>query len=343
MVGCPPMVHAPPPPRGRLASATPVFAARTGRVLAGRTLAGRTLLPCVLLCALTAAGCTQQGRAPAARFVEQADRLHDGALASTVTPDPDLTEYIQDIGKRLERAAQEIAPDKARGPFFQSMKFHVVDVPVINAFTTGGQHVYVYRGLFDFCQSEEELAAAMAHAYAHALNLDVENTGMTPAAAGDERPLRLVAWDFVANRFDAVQEEEADELAFRLYARGGWDPARFGFLFSRLSDREGGNAAAAPDRLSLPTRGARARGMTAGVPRSWRQEPVADPVTYADLRARAESLRYVSAAAEQGNNEALLYLVAFPNCIMSYDAPAQLRAQELLRPPPPPPVDVEPN
>ena len=328
------MFHAPLPPRGRPAPATPVFAPRTRPAL----------LMGVLFCALTGTGCAQ-GRAPAARFVEQADRLHDGALASTVTPDPDLADYVQDIGERLERAAREIAPDKVRGPFFQSMRFHLVDVPVINVFTTGGQHVYVYRGLFDFCQSEEELAAAMAHAYAHALNLDVEGTGMAPAEGAD-RSLRLVAWDFVVNRFDAQQEEESDKLAFRLYARAGWDPARFGFLFSRLSDRDGGGgdaAAAAQDRLPLATRGALARGMTAGVPRNWRQEPVADPVTYAELRARAESLRYVSAAAEQGNNEALLYLVAFPNCILSEDAPAQRQAQELLRPAPPAEVNVEPS
>lgn len=298
-----------------------------------------------LSCVVAAGGCNK-GRAPAARFVAQAERLHDGALASTVTPDPDLRDYIQEVGTRLERAAREVAPDKARGPFFRSMQFHLVDVPIINAFTTGGRHVYVYRGLFDFCQSEEELAAAMAHAYAHALNLDVEGTGMSPGAGGDNRPLRLVAWDFVVNRFDALQEEDADKLAFRLYARAGWDPARFGFLFSRLSDRDedgDGGSTPAPDRVPLATRGALARGMTAGIPRKWRQLPVADPITYRSLRERAGSLHYVSQAAEVGNNEPLLYLVAFPNCILSQDGPVQRQAQEMLRPPPPPTVEVEPN
>jgi hypothetical protein len=329
-----------PPPRGRVALATRALP------LPANTIATRlTLL--LLACAL-GTGCAK-GRAPAARFIEQAERLHDGALASTVTPDPDLTEYVQEVGKRLERAAQEIAPDKVRGPFFRSMQFHLVDVPIINAFTTGGRHVYVYRELLGFCNSEEELAAAMAHAYAHALNLDVEGTGMDP---GDgQRPLRLVAWDFVLNRFDALQEEESDKLAFRLYARAGWDPAKFGFLFSRLSDRpddgSGGPPSAsspAPDRLPLATRGALARGMTAGVPKNWRQKPVADPVTFDGLRDRALSLKNVSQAADLGNNEPLAYLIAFPNCILSADGARQRQAQELLRPPPPPPaVDVEPN
>jgi len=124
-------------------------------------------------------GCAPN-RAPAARFVEQADHLHAGALQSTIVPDPELNEYVQTIGERLEKAAQAIVPDKASGPFFKSMKFHLVDIPVINVFTTGGSHIYVYRGLFDYCLTEEELAAAMAHAYAHALNLDMEQTGLNP-------------------------------------------------------------------------------------------------------------------------------------------------------------------
>jgi hypothetical protein len=297
--------------------------------------------------AVAGGGCAS-GRAPSDRFVQQAERLHDEALASTVHPDDDLNAYVQELGQRLERAAEDVAPERVRGPFFRSMQFHLVDVPVINAFTTGGSHVYVYRGLFDYCQTEEELAAAMAHAYAHALNLDVEETGMSPpaesAAAAARRPLRQVAWDFVANRFTLQQEQAADELAFRLYVRAGWDPAQFGRLFSRLSDPgEGATAGVAPDRQPLATRGAMARGNTAGIAKRWKQLPVADRRTFESLRDQAEKRRHVSPAAEQGNNEALKYLLAFPNCILSEDLPAQRQAQEQLRPPPPPVVEVEPN
>ena len=304
------------------------------------------VLASVLAAAGTGGGCAS-GRAPSDRFVEQAQRLHDEALAATVHPDEDLNEYVQELGERLERAAEGVAPDKVRGPFFRSMQFHLVDVPIINAFTTGGSHVYVYRGLFDYCQTEEELAAAMAHAYAHALNLDIEGTGMNPPAesgAGARRPLRQVAWDFVVNRFDLQQEQAADELAFELYVRAGWDPSQFGRLFSRLSDPgEGVTPGVAPDRQPLATRGAMARGNTAGIAKRWKQLPVADRRTFASLREQAEKLRYVSAAAEQGNVEALQYLVAFPNCILSEDSERQRQAQELLRPPPPPAVEVEPN
>jgi hypothetical protein len=292
-------------------------------------------LPVLAVLALLAAtGCTPN-RAPSARFIQQADQLHEGALASTLTPDDDLNAYVQEIGSRLEDAAKEVAPDKARGPFFQNMQFHLVDSPLVNAFTTGGSHVYVYRGLLEFCRTEEELAAAMAHAYAHAINLDTEGSGVVPSK--EPRPLRQVVWDFVTNRYTAEQERAADELAFRLFARAGWDPARFENLFSRLSDEYPGPNA--PDRAPLAERGALARGNTAGIPKKWRQLPVADPRTFEGLKSQASSLRHASAAT----NEARLYLLAFPNCIVSHDLPFQVQAQEKLRPPPPPEVQIEPN
>src|SRR5688572_1877727 len=87
--------------------------------------------------ALVAGLCTgcAQNRAPSARFVQQAERLHAGALAATITPDDDLNAYVQEIGRRLEQAARDEVPDKASGPFFQSMQFHLVDVPIINVFS----------------------------------------------------------------------------------------------------------------------------------------------------------------------------------------------------------------
>ena len=279
-------------------------------------------------------GCAPN-RAPAARFVQQADRLHEQALASAITPDDELQEYVQQIGKRLEEAAQAEAPDKARGPFFRNMRFHLVDSPIVNAITTGGAHVYVYRGLFDFCRTEEELAAAVAHAYAHALNLDFERTEMRPPE--DPRPVRQVVWDYVVYRFNEQQEDESDQLAFRLYARAGWDPAMFENLFVRLSDEY--PQPPAPGRAPLAERGSLARGMTAGIPRKWRQLPVADARTYDALRKQANGLRVASGST----NEAHLYLLAFPNCILSGDLEVQRKAQDMLRPPPAPAVQVEPN
>ena len=301
--------------------------------------AGRAFSFCIFHCTFFVFYAAIQGcapnRAPAARYIEQADQLHGQSLGSTIIPNDDLNAYVQEIGKRLEQAAKDEVPDKARGPFFQNLQFHLVDSPIVNCYMTGGSHVYVYRGLLDFCRSEEELAAGIAHAYAHALNLDFEASKLKPPAK--PQPLREVAWDFVTTRFTVQQEHNADRLAFRLYARAGWDPAHFEDLFGRLSDKYPDGPAA--DREPLPRRAELARGLVAGVPKKWRQLPVADPRTYDALRKQAESLRFSSPAS----NDARLYLLAFPNCILSQDLDVQKQAQDKLRPPPPPAVQVEPS
>ena len=56
------------------------------------------------------------GPAPAAEFVRQAQRLHDGALASAVVPDSDLREYVQFVGQRIIDAAKAAEPGKVHDP-----------------------------------------------------------------------------------------------------------------------------------------------------------------------------------------------------------------------------------
>jgi len=45
-------------------------------------------------------------------------------------------------------------------------EIHLVDEDVINAFTCGGQ-IFVYQGIIDFCENDDELAAIIAHEIAH--------------------------------------------------------------------------------------------------------------------------------------------------------------------------------
>jgi pSer/pThr/pTyr-binding forkhead associated (FHA) protein len=45
-------------------------------------------------------------------------------------------------------------------------EIHLVEEDLINAFTCGGQ-IFVYQGMIDFCNSDDELAAILAHEIAH--------------------------------------------------------------------------------------------------------------------------------------------------------------------------------
>jgi predicted Zn-dependent protease len=271
------------------------------------------------------------GPAPAAEYVRQAQRLHDGALASAVTSDADLRDYVQLVGQRLVEAAKAAEPGKVHDPVLSQMQFHLVGCAVPNVFTTGGSHLYVHSAVFQLARTEDELAAAIAHAYAHAMNLDIEHVGMRPDPA---RPLPGVAWDFVVNRLKLPQEQEADRLAFEVYTKAGYDPSRFAALFENLAQVA---APQAPDRIPPAARAKAAQSWAGEAPKVRRPLPVADPRTFATLRSGAARL------SPTGSPDAQLILRAFPNCLLAGDTPDQQSAQQQLRPPPPPPTRLEPS
>lgn len=287
-------------------------------------------VPLVLAFLLLCSGC--MGPAPAAQYVQQAQRLHDGALASAVTSNPDLRDYMQLVGKRIIDAARAVEPNRTYDPIFPQMKFHLVVSSVPNVFTTGGSHIYIYNALFQLCENEDELAAAMAHAYAHAIDLDIEHTGMNP---DPNAPLSLVAWQFVIHRFTLPQEQAADRLAFQIYSKAGYDPKQYPALFERLAGMFPDNVF--PDRTPLPLRAQQARDMAAQTAPARRPLPVADPQTFRSLHGQAATLNL-----SQANPEATLFLRAFPNCMLSGDTPEQQAAQQQLKPIPPP-TRLEPS
>jgi predicted Zn-dependent protease len=300
-----------------------------------RTLPAR-LTPRVTLVLLLASAFGCHGPRPSRAFVEQARRLHSDALVSAVSRDPDLAEYVQLLGERLVAGAREAAPDKAKDPLFARMKFDVVNVSTVNVFTTGGEHVYVYAGLVAACENEEELASAVAHALAHAVNLDVQSLPIRPDPRG-QRPPDAVTWQFVTNRFSAQQEWAADKLAFAIYARAGWDPDRFGTLYTRLGDEYRGPTSVDRAPLSIRPEAARVSGVDPN--RRWRKPPVADRRTFSELRETARSL----AAQSPRGMAAEVLLRAMPNCVLPADQPEQVQAQEMIRPRPPPQTVTEPN
>jgi hypothetical protein len=300
----------------------------------------RPLLALAAALALLSVGCA--GPRAKTEFVQQAQRLHDASLAPAMTHDADLSLYVQMVGERLVEAARAAAPDKASEPLLSKVRFHLVNAAVPNVFSTGGTHVYVYSGLLRnrVCDTEEELAAVMAHGLAHVLNLDVQNT---LGKADPRTPPAGVAWQFVTNRFSAQQEWAADKLAYAIYVRAGYDPELYGNVYAKLSDLYPGPAAV--DRAPLSIRPEVARVSGVEPQRKWRKAPVADRRTFLDLKRQSQSQASVGVPSTNPAQaqEAQVFLWAFPNCILPFDLPDQQRAQEILRPRPPTTPPIEPN
>jgi len=128
-------------------------------------------IPMVLLATISFAG----GCATDKQVVSNANQMHSG-LEPAVIEDPELSEYIQTVGSRIIDAAKKLSKKEESGEhkgdesawmFSKDMKFHFVNSKTLNAFTTGGEHMYIYNELFQQCTSEDELAAVMAHEYGH--------------------------------------------------------------------------------------------------------------------------------------------------------------------------------
>jgi beta-barrel assembly-enhancing protease len=72
--------------------------------------------------------------------------------------DPYIVNYVNSIGQSVVR---ELSPQ----PF--SYNFYVIDSDVYNAFATPAGHIFIYRGLIEAMETEDELAGILAHEIAH--------------------------------------------------------------------------------------------------------------------------------------------------------------------------------
>lgn len=324
----------------------------------GRTSA--VIFALVMMAAL-GAGCASDKQ-----VISQATKTHKGLEPAVVT-DPELVAYISQIGDRIVAVARE--EDRAgRGPkahkdgedpgwMFEGMKFHFVNSKTLNAFTTGGKHMYIYNELFQSCKNEDELAAVMAHEYAHvycrhvsqgmnrqyatlalaagagvagyALADDDNRLGTAGVAAG----AAFIGGQFIGMGFTRDDEDEADKIGFAFYARAGWDPNRFAGFFQTLIDKGLDNTPEAmSDHPKLSNRVAAAKRRTSQLPATasqWRKPPIADEARFRQLQARA-----VQVGRTMPNDKTLaqaqLLLAAFPSCVSPTEQPDQKQAQRSI-------------
>ena len=160
----------------------------------------------------------------------------------------------------------------------------ILNVAEVNAFSLPGGHIYVTRGMLDFTQTENELAAVIAHeighvAGRHALNrfsLELRSKSLwesvrrvLPDVAGDgiERAFQALGMplvDMLAFRYDRANESEADLLGFYNLVRSGWNPAGQIRCLERIQSPASASSALLADlRATHPDAGERSRTISA--------------------------------------------------------------------------------
>jgi predicted Zn-dependent protease len=299
--------------------------------------------------------------------IAQANQVHS-QLAPAVIHDRDVESYMDAIGRRIVKGAQEYDrdPDKVSDEhkkqdnawlYNGDIQFHLVNSKTLNAFTTGGQHVYIYNQLFQDAQSEDELAAVMAHEFAHIYARHVaKGTGRQYIALGAAGAGALAGYavggqnkqtsaglgagaagavaQFFNMGFTRDDENEADKLGFSFYIRAGWDPDHFADFFKQMiAQGYDKTPEMASDHPKLSNRVAATEERVARIdPQLTRQrlrDPIADRREFQQIQQRA-----IAAARNTPDDQSLakaqLMLQAFPSCVTPTDQPDQPAAQQEL-------------
>ena len=172
--------------------------------------------------------------------------------------------YYRETIKRLDRQLTgRAASICARAETAECrFTFHYVDNDEVNAFTDEEGHIYLHRGLLDYLESDEEVAAVMAHEMSHQIAGHVDESrrsillgaligGLLMGGAAVAGGAPQEGADAMADvgmthggragllTFSKEQEREADLLAAYVLARAGIDLQRAGRMFEVLAKLDG--------------------------------------------------------------------------------------------------------
>jgi hypothetical protein len=202
-------------------------------------------------------------RPPNAQVVAEAKQVHR-VISPAVAPFP--RNYLARLGTRIVKAAGAAYPVLNRAPWADT-EFLLVRDKQVNVSTAGGKYVYVYAGLVAACEQEEDLAAALCHAFAHlalkhaeaAAGTPVDGPAVNPSADPLDKLLyvRFAVPDALpSGYFPPARHQVADRVAFDIYVKAGWDPRKFlgsGRLARRASMGSMPMAGVTPERGELTT------------------------------------------------------------------------------------------
>ncbi len=182
-----------------------------------------------------------------------------------VITEPEIDEYLQDIGLRLASHAQD-------GGF--QFRFFMVDDPAINAFALPGGYIGVHSGLLLATRNESELAGVLAHEISHVTQRHISRAiyanqrasiltmaamlgailiGAAGGGGGDAITGAVATAQGIAAQqqinFTRANEYEADRVGVGVLAAAGFDPQGMPSFFETLARQSGPLASQAPEFL----------------------------------------------------------------------------------------------
>jgi predicted Zn-dependent protease len=154
------------------------------------------------------------------------------------------------LGEYLNSICSALTVNSPQPELYDGYHVLILDSPEINAFATPGGHIFITRGLIKAVESEDALAAVIAHEIAH-IQLRhgitaVDNMKLTrELSAVADRAAKMAARDLsiqdrrllfdnsvqglvttlLTNGYSQANEYEADAYALRLLALAGYSPS----------------------------------------------------------------------------------------------------------------------
>lgn len=157
--------------------------------------------------------------------------------------DPLLTELTESVGRRVA----EVSPRKDI-----PIKFRILDIGEVNAFALPNGRIYVFRGILETTETEDELAAILAHEVGHiagrhslkqfrlSLGIGLLADLLNLNKRGETiQSLANLAATLYALGYSRQHERDADTYAFKLALLAGYDPKGSVTLFEKFAKGEG--------------------------------------------------------------------------------------------------------
>jgi predicted Zn-dependent protease len=199
---------------------------------------------------------------PADALISKTEENQVGRMAlqqlrdqNAILEDPEVTDYIQQLGMRLASQAHDEG---------QNFTYNVLREPIINAFATFGGIICINSGLILVTDNESQLASVVAHETGHVVQRHMARTVVDQsrmslattaamlaaillgAAAGGGG--QAVEGAMALGQATAFQQQvnyirsheiEADAVGIELLAGAGFDPNEMAAFFETLSRSEG--------------------------------------------------------------------------------------------------------
>lgn len=176
-----------------------------------------------------------------------------------------LTNYKVYENKGLEsylnKICQALVVNSEDPYLFNGYHVKVLDTTEVNAFSTSGGHIFVTRGLLSCAESEDALAAVIAHEIGHiqlkhsiksikksrnteaikaTLNATMSSIGLSDLANDLDDMVGDAISDMVNKGYSKSQEYDADKLAVELMALAGYNPDAMVDMLNKMAELQKG-------------------------------------------------------------------------------------------------------